>query len=234
MIKFEEVSKIYKIQDVEIHALKHINLEIRKGKSIGVIGESRAGKTTLLRLMSAQEMPTEGQIWWEKSGEAKAISYHTRVKNKKVAVLFHDYPVLWSKTVEQNIFLLLEITGVQKQAMQRRLKSLLKKVQLEGMEKSYLSELDGLQRQKLALACVLIQEPEVLLCDETRLRLDPAMQEALFRLIEDLQMQHHLTVVYFTYRKEFVEKYCSEVIVLRAGEIIDQGEVNQVFQKGVF
>lgn len=231
MIRFENVSKIYKIQDLEIHALKHIRLEIRKGMTTGIIGQSQSGKTTLLRLMSGQEMPTEGKIWWENAREKTEVAYHTFVKNKKVAMLSQDYPLLWSKTVEQNISFLLEISGMQKQAIRRKMKMLLKKVRLDNLEQKYLPELNGLQRQQLALACVLIQEPEVVLCDETRFRLDPMLRAALFDLIEDLQKQYQWTVVYFTYTKEMIEKYCTEVVVLQKGEVIVTGKTVQVFRK---
>lgn len=228
MIKIEALSKVYKLQDIEIVALKNIDLTISKGEIWGIIGPSHAGKTTLLRIMNGNEVPTEGKIWLEKENEA--VLYSEQVKNKKVVTMFQDFPILWSKTLGQNLALLYEIQGVQKQSIRRKVQNILKLVQLEGMENCYLAQLDGENKQKAALACILIYRPEVLLCDETRFRIDPSRKEAVFNLIGHIQERNHLTLVYFTYDMNFVRKYCTHVAVLEHGQIIEQGKVSDIFQ----
>ena len=227
MIKITSLYKKYQLETIEIPALEDVSLQISKGETWGIIGPSQSGKSTLCRILGGKEQPTSGVIDWVENTEQKK-DYSQLLREKKIATLFQDFPILWSKTLEQNLSLLFEIHGIKKQRIPRKIQTVLKWVELQGKAHCYLPQLSGEERQRAALACVLVHRPHVLLCDETRLRVEPTRKKYILELIRSLQQKQNLTVIYFTYDMTLVRTYCSHVAVFQHAHLIEKGEVQEV------
>ena len=125
MIKITSLYKKYQLETIEIPALEDVSLQISKGETWGIIGPSQSGKSTLCRILGGKEQPTSGVIDWVENTEQKK-DYSQLLREKKIATLFQDFPILWSKTLEQNLSLLFEIHGIKKQSIPRKIQTVLK------------------------------------------------------------------------------------------------------------
>lgn len=144
-------------------------------------------------------------------------------------MIFQHFNLLWSRTVAENIAFPLEIAGFPKAQREARVKELIALVGLEGRDKAYPSQLSGGQK-RVGIARALANNPEVLLCDEATSALDPETTDAILDLLVDINERLGLTIVLITHEMHVIRKICHRVAVMEAGEIVERGEVLQVFQ----
>lgn len=230
MILLKNVLKKYKTASGSLTAVQDANLTIGKGEIFGIIGYSGAGKSTMIRLLNGLEKPTSGTVQVSGYDISTIKGKELRQARQKISMIFQHFNLLWSRTVEENIAFPLEIAGVGKEARQKRVSELVEMVGLKGREKAYPSQLSGGQKQRVGIARALANNPEVLLCDEATSALDPETTDAILDLLLDINEKLGITVVLITHEMHVIRKICHRVAVMEAGQIVEQGNVLEVFQ----
>ncbi|MBD5583834.1 MAG: ATP-binding cassette domain-containing protein [Clostridia bacterium] len=229
VIELKGVNKIYKTKGGEIHALDGIDLSVRKGEILGVIGFSGAGKSTLIRCINALEKADGGEISVCGQSVTSLKNADLLKLRRKIGMIFQNFNLLQQKTVLKNVLFPLEIAGVKKPQAVARAKELLQEVGIPDKEKTYPSRLSGGQQQRVAIARALALSPEILLCDEATSALDPETTVQILKLIKALNAKHGITVVIITHQLGVVRSVCDRVAVLDGGKICETGTVEEVF-----
>jgi D-methionine transport system ATP-binding protein len=218
------------VKNSKIHAVKDVNLNINEGEIFGIIGYSGAGKSSLIRMLNQLEKPTEGEITIGSKIISSIKGSELRKARQEIGMIFQHFNLLWSRTVKDNIAFPLEIAGVKKQEINRRVDELIKLVGLEGRENSYPSQLSGGQKQRVGIARALANNPRVLLCDEATSALDPETTDQILDLLVDINKKLNLTIALITHEMHVIEKICDRVAVMENGEIVELGSVLEVFK----
>lgn len=231
MIEIQNLTKTFNSKKNDIHAVKNCNLTINDGEIFGIIGFSGAGKSTLVRMINALEKPTSGQVLIDCENISALKDQALRKKRMKIGMIFQHFNLLWSRTVERNIELPLEIAGIPKEQRQEKIKKLIHLVGLDGREKAYPSELSGGQKQRVGIARALANDPTILLCDEATSALDPATTESILDLLVQINQQLGITIVLITHQMEVVQKICHRIAVMSDGEVVEVGTVQAIFEQ---
>ncbi|NEU25990.1 methionine ABC transporter ATP-binding protein [Paenibacillus ottowii] len=229
MIELRNVSKTYVRKGLSIQALKNINITVDKGDIFGFIGFSGAGKSTLIRLVNRLEEVTTGEVLVE--GE-QLNAYSTsglRKVRKKIGMIFQHFNLLESKTVFQNIAIPLVLLKRNKREIERRVTELLAFTGLSDKANSYPSELSGGQKQRVGIARALASNPSILLCDEATSALDPQTTQSILDLLRKINKEYKITILIITHEMSVIQRICNKVAVMEKGEIIEQGNVLEVF-----
>ena len=226
MISIRKVNKIY---SNGFHAVKNVDLEIKKGDIFGIIGLSGAGKSSLIRLINRLEEPTSGEIIIDGVQMTSLSKSELLEKRKKIGMIFQHFNLLSSKTVGENIAFALEIAKWEKSKIKSRVKELLELVELSDKINSYPSQLSGGQKQRVAIARALANNPSILLSDEATSALDPKTTKAILELIKNIQKKLGLTVVMITHQMEVIREICNKVAVMSNGQIVECGGVHHIF-----
>ncbi|MCM3161207.1 MULTISPECIES: methionine ABC transporter ATP-binding protein [Bacillaceae] len=230
MITLSNVNKVYKTKSGSVQAVNNVNLEIKKGEIFGVIGYSGAGKSSLIRLLNGLEKPTSGEVVVAGSQIGSISGTKLRKARLEISMIFQHFNLLWSRTVRENIAFPLEIAGVSKAKRLKRVDELIKLVGLEGRENAYPSQLSGGQKQRVGIARALANNPKVLLCDEATSALDPQTTDSILDLLVDINKRLGLTIVLITHEMHVIRKICHRVAVMENGEVVEQGNVLDVFR----
>lgn len=225
MIKVINLHKKFK----HLHVLKGINLEVKKGEVLVIIGPSGGGKSTLLRCINRLEEPTEGEIYIDgiKITDPSVDINKIRQKVGMVFQLFNLFPHL---TVLENITLApIKVKKVDPQIAVEKAYELLKRVGLLDKAKSYPSQLSGGQQQRIAIARALAMEPEVMLFDEPTSSIDPEMTKEVLDVIRELAHEG-MTMIIATHEMGFAKEVANRVIFLDQGRIVEEGTPKQIFE----
>lgn len=226
MISIRKVNKIY---SNGFHAVKNVDLEIKKGDIFGIIGLSGAGKSSLIRLINRLEEPTSGEIIIDGVQMTSLSKNELLEKRKKIGMIFQHFNLLSSKTVGENIAFALEIAKWEKSKIKSRVEELLELVELSDKINSYPSQLSGGQKQRVAIARALANNPNILLSDEATSALDPKTTKSILELIKNIQKKLGLTVVMITHQMEVIREICNKVAVMSNGQIVECGGVHHIF-----
>ncbi|KAF6573681.1 ATP-binding cassette domain-containing protein [Paenibacillus sp. FSL M8-0228] len=229
MIELRNVSKTYVRKGLSIEALKNINIKVDKGDIFGFIGFSGAGKSTLIRLVNRLEKVTSGEVLVE--GE-QLNTYSTsglRKVRKKIGMIFQHFNLLESKTVFDNIAIPLVLLKRNKREIEGRVKELLAFIGLSDKADSYPNELSGGQKQRVGIARALASNPSILLCDEATSALDPQTTQSILDLLRKINKEYKITILIITHEMSVIQRICNKVAVMEKGEIIEQGNVLEVF-----
>ncbi|HZH60265.1 MAG TPA: methionine ABC transporter ATP-binding protein [Metabacillus sp.] len=230
MITLSNVNKIYETKSGQVKAVNNVNLQIEKGEIFGIIGYSGAGKSSLIRLLNGLEKPTSGEVKVADSKIDSISGANLRKARLEISMIFQHFNLLWSRTVRENIAFPLEIAGVKKAERLKRVDELIKLVGLEGRENAYPSQLSGGQKQRVGIARALANNPKVLLCDEATSALDPQTTDSILDLLVDINKRLGLTIVLITHEMHVIRKICHRVAVMENGEVVEQGNVLDVFK----
>jgi D-methionine transport system ATP-binding protein len=226
MIVLKNISKNYG----EVTAVKRVDLSIPFGCIYGIIGRSGAGKSSLLRVMSLLEMPNTGEVYYNDERVDTLSGWSLLERRRKMGMIFQNFNLLGSRNAAGNITYPLEIAGLPRKQIDKRLDELLELVDITDKRKARLHELSGGQKQRVAIARALAANPEVLFCDEATSSLDPQTTRSILDLIRDLQQRLKITVVMITHQMEVIREICHEVAVLDEGSIVENGSVTSVFE----
>lgn len=230
MITLKNVNKVYQTKSGNVTAVNNVNLEIEKGEIFGIIGYSGAGKSSLIRLLNGLEKPTSGDISVAGSQIDSIGGVKLRKARLEISMIFQHFNLLWSRTVRENIAFPLEIAGVKRAERLKRVDELIKLVGLEGRENAYPSQLSGGQKQRVGIARALANNPKVLLCDEATSALDPQTTDSILDLLVDINKRLGLTIVLITHEMHVIRKICHRVAVMENGEVVEEGDVLDVFK----
>ena len=229
MIELINVEKTYYSKAGDIHALNKTNLHIKEVEIFGIIGLSGAGKSTLVRCINMLEKPTAGQVFVDGAELTAMNDSQLRKARQSIGMIFQHFNLLASRTVYDNIAFPLEIQGLSKAEIEKRVRPLLELVQLETRANYYPSQLSGGQKQRVGIARALASNPKVLLCDEATSALDPQTTKSILELLLDINKKMHLTIVMITHQMEVVRTVCDRVAVIEHGDIIEEGSMIDVF-----
>jgi len=219
LITLFDVSKVYKMGKTEVVALKGVNLTIKEEEFLAIVGPSGAGKTTLLHIIGGLLPPTEGKVLFK--GEdiyGKSDRWRCRWRINSVGFIFQFYHLIEELTVLENIALPSFLISSSKTAF-KKAENLLKYLKIEKKAKSFPSELSGGEKQKVAIARALINEPELLLCDEPTGNLDKEAKEVVFKLLEFFNKEKKKTILLVTHNVELAKK-AERVVYIKEGGLV--------------
>ncbi|MDI3534586.1 MAG: D-methionine transport system ATP-binding protein [Thermosediminibacterales bacterium] len=232
MITIKNLNKVYITPNGgKITALKNINLNIEKGDIFGIVGLSGAGKSTLIRCINRLEEPTTGKVIIDGVDITNLNIRELRNARKKIGMIFQHFNLLNSRNVEDNVAFPLEIVGMPKTEIKKRVSKLLNLVGLEDRAKHYPSELSGGQKQRVGIARALANDPKLLLCDEATSALDPQTTKSILALLKQINKTLGITIILITHEMSVIKEICNRVAVIERGEIIEQGTVFDVFSQ---
>ncbi len=216
MIRIENVTKQYK--GTSRPALNNVSLEIEKGDFVFLVGASGSGKSSLMRLMLREDIPTSGSVHVMGENLVAIPSRRIPFFRRKLGVVFQDFRLLPSKTVAQNVAFSLEVIGKSQGFIHEAVPDVLAMVGLEGKADRLPGELSGGEQQRVALARAIVNKPAVLLADEPTGNLDPATSEGIMALLERINLAG-TTVVMATHDRGIVDRLQKRVVEMRDGEI---------------
>jgi len=216
MIYFDKVSKIYSDDCV---ALEDVTLTIEPKEFVSIVGHSGAGKTTLIKMILAEEKPTKGKIFYESAEVHKLKGKEITELRRKIGTVFQDFRLLPNKTVYENIAFAMEAAGRTDEEIEADVPHVLELVDISKKIYSFPSELSGGEKQRVAIARAIVNQPDVIIADEPTGNLDPANT---FEIIQILKKINDLgtTVIITTHNRGVVESLGRRVISMQNGRII--------------
>lgn len=219
-ILVEDVSRTFG----SFQAVDRINLEIKSGSLVALLGPSGSGKSTLLRLIAGLETPDSGRI-----KIAGRDVTHQSVRSRGIGFVFQHYALFKHMTIRQNIAFGLELRKAPKARVRQRVEELLALVQLQGLGDRYPAQLSGGQRQRVALARTLAVEPQVLLLDEPFGALDAKVRKELRASLRHLHEQVDVTTIFVTHDQEEAMELAEEIVVINKGRVEQVGTPAEIY-----
>lgn len=214
--------------DQPVEVLKNINLTVKKGEFISLMGESGSGKSTLLYQIGALDIPTEGTILIDGENIHKANDKQQSVaRRENIGFVFQFYNLIPNLTVEENIKLPAIMAKKDKAEYQENLNYLLKTVGLEDKRSCLPKQLSGGQQQRVAIARALIMNPKLILADEPTGNLDSKSTKEIMKLFQKLNQERNVTIIQVTHSKA-TAKYSSRIIYLKDGQLVANEEDEEI------
>ena len=220
MIRTENLTRIFRTEEVETIALNGVNIEVEDGEFIAIMGPSGCGKSTLLNILGLLDSPTEGKYWLnnEEVGHLKERE-RTAYRKGRIGFVFQNFNLIDELTVEENVDLQLKYLGVGKAERKERVLDILRKVKLSHRAKHYPHQLSGGQQQRVAIARAVVGKPSIILADEPTGNLDSKNGMEVMQLLSELN-EEGTTIVMVTHSKHDAT-YASRIINLFDGQVVD-------------
>ena len=220
MIRTENLTRIFRTEEVETIALNGVNIEVEDGEFIAIMGPSGCGKSTLLNILGLLDSPTEGKYWLnnEEVGHLKERE-RTAYRKGRIGFVFQNFNLIDELTVEENVDLQLKYLGVGKAERKERVLDILRKVKLSHRAKHYPHQLSGGQQQRVAIARAVVGKPSIILADEPTGNLDSKNGMEVMQLLSELN-DEGTTIVMVTHSKHDAT-YASRIINLFDGQVVD-------------
>ncbi len=213
---------VYKYYRKDFVALNDLNLQIEKGEFVFVIGASGAGKTTLLKLLFCQERADQGQVIIGGQNISRLKEADIPFLRRKIGFVFQDFKLIQRKTVFENIALPLEISGMSRSDIKKRVNEVLKQVRIEHRHDHRPSYLSGGEQQRVAIARALVNRPAILLADEPTGNLDDDLSLDIVELLRNIHTTG-TTVIVATHDRHLFSKVVRRTLVLSKGQIVSDG-----------
>ena len=229
MIELKKLSKVFDSASGSVEALRDVDLTINDGEIFGIIGLSGAGKSTLVRCINLLERPSSGQVLID-GQDMTALSRPELLKMRRsISMIFQGFNLLEQRSVLKNVCFPLEISGVKRQAAEKKALELLKLVGLEEKADKYPAQLSGGQKQRVAIARALATDPKYLLCDEATSALDPNTTRSILELLRTINKTLGVTIIVITHEMKVIDQICDRVAVIDHSSIAEEGKVSEVF-----
>jgi len=215
----ESVTKIYKMDEVEVRALDGVSLTINDGEFVAIMGPSGSGKSTVMHLLGCLDRPTSGKIFLEGLDLSQATDNQLAgIRNAKVGFVFQQFNLLPRESALRNVETPAIYTRIKRSERMRRAKELLERVGLGDRLFHFPSQLSGGERQRVAIARALVNNPKILLADEPTGNLDTKTGAEILALFENLHREGR-TIVLVTHDRRVAE-YASRVLYMQDGRIV--------------
>ncbi len=231
LIELKHLTKTFKGKTQTVDALRDINLQIEQGDIYGIIGMSGAGKSTLVRCINFLERPTSGSVVIDGKDLAALSPKELRQLRQQVAMIFQHFNLLQQRDVRGNIAFAMEIAGMKRADIDKRIDELLEIVGLTDRQHNYPSQLSGGQQQRVAIARALSTNPKIILCDEATSALDPTTTTSILNLLREINRKLGITIVIITHEMSVVESICTHVAIIDDGRLAESGTVESVFSQ---
>ena len=224
VIRTEALAKVYQMGAEEVHALRGIDVEIRKGEYVAIMGPSGSGKSTLMNLIGCLDSPSSGRYWLAgrlvSELDDDELAY---IRNKEIGFVFQTFNLLPRATALHNVELPLIYNGTPAEERIERAKKALERVDLVPRMHHKPNELSGGQRQRVAIARALVNNPSIVLADEPTGNLDSKTGEEIMNLFENLHAQGN-TIILVTHEMD-IAQHAHRVIFIRDGKIASDEKV---------
>jgi cell division transport system ATP-binding protein len=215
MIYFNNVSKIYK----DATALLDITFTVEAGEFVSVVGHSGAGKTTLTKMILAEENPTEGTVFFESINVHKLKNKDLTKLRRRIGVVFQDYKLLANKTAYENIAFAMEAVGKTDGEIQSDVPHVLELVDLSHRTNHFPGQMSGGEQQRLAIARAIINQPELIIADEPTGNLDPVNTHEIVQILKKIN-DLGTTVILTTHNRGVIESVNKRVLTMENGKIV--------------
>ena len=217
MIEAQHLSKIY---SRGVYALRDLSLRVDKGDFVFLTGSSGAGKSTFLRLLLRQDVPSEGQLVVGTRNLARLTPAQVQAYRRSVGFVFQDFKLLPTKTVLENVAFVPRVLGMPATQQQRRTFQVLKWVGLQHRVSAYPQELSGGEQQRVAIARAIVNDPVIILADEPTGNLDPDLSLEIMNLFREINARG-TTVVVATHDRELIRRVGRRAVTLDHGQIVE-------------
>ncbi len=219
VIEIQGVSKVYRADELEVHALRSLSLTINTGEFTAIAGPSGSGKTTLLNVISGLDTPTAGRVLLvgKYISEMKG-SELSDFRRDHIGFIFQSYNLIPVLTVKENIEYIMLLQGIGADERRDRVASILKLVGLEGMEGRLPKQLSGGQQQRVAVARAMVSKPSIILADEPTANLDSHTGASLLDMMRELNEKSGMTFVFSTHDNMIMQR-ARRLVLLKDGEI---------------
>ena len=226
VIRTAELTKTYQMGTEEVHALRGVNVEIRKGEYVAIMGPSGSGKSTLMNLIGCLDSPTAGQYWLAgrlvSELDDDELAY---IRNKEIGFVFQTFNLLPRATALHNVELPLIYNGTPAEERLEKAKQALSRVELTDRMNHKPNELSGGQRQRVAIARALVNSPSIVLADEPTGNLDSKTGEEIMALFANLHSQGN-TIILVTHEND-IAQHAHRIIYIRDGKIASDEAVKK-------
>ena len=228
VIHVENLFKTYRMGDVEVPALRGINLTIERGEFVAVMGSSGSGKSTFMNILGCLDRPTSGRYWLEgeEVGSLSADAW-AHIRNKRIGFVFQGFNLLSRTTALENVELPMMYNGYAGKERHQRAVEVLSLVGLGQRLDHTPNRLSGGQQQRVAIARALVNKPSLILADEPTGNLDSATGSEIMGLFQRLNTDQGITIILVTHERDIAE-YAKRQIVFRDGGVISDKSNNQV------
>ena len=220
LIRLRDVNKTYKNG---VTAIYDMDLTIKKGEFVFLIGETGCGKSTLIKMLYREEKPTKGKIIVGGINVAKLRNSKVYKLRRKIGVVFQNFQLLPKLTAYENVAFALEVLGLPKDEIHKKVVKVLDLVGLKNKAKHYPNQLSGGEQQRVCIARAIVNGPKLLICDEPTGNLDPKKSMEIMEVLEAIN-KLGTTVVMVTHDIEIVKKMNKRVILLNSGRIVKDYE----------
>jgi putative ABC transport system ATP-binding protein len=226
ILQVRDLTKVYKLGKVEVPALRGISLQVQKGEFVAITGPSGCGKSTFMHLIGCLDRPTSGEILID---DVKVSTLNddelASIRNKKIGFVFQSFNLLPRMTADKNVELPLYYYGVPKEERNRKALEMLKLVGLENRATHKPTEISGGERQRIAIARALINDPTIMLADEPTGNLDTKTSEDIMMIFQGLN-DKGVTIILVTHEADIVA-FTKRVVRLRDGLMVGDERIKQ-------
>ena len=220
LIVCEDLWKIYRIGDVEVQALRGINLKIERGEFVAIMGTSGSGKSTLMNLLGCLDQPSRGRYQLDGLDVSTAKpDLLADLRNRQIGFVFQNFNLIPRTSALENAQLPLFYRGVSIKEQRRQAAAALQRVGLAGREQHYPAQLSGGQQQRVAIARALVGAPSILFADEPTGNLDTASSREIMDILEQLNRVDGITIILVTHEPD-IAAYASRELVMKDGQIV--------------
>lgn len=216
MIHMKDVSKIY--EDNGAMALDHVSVDIGKGEFVFIVGASGAGKSTFIRMLFREVLPSSGVLEVNGRDVMKMEESEVPYLRRGLGVIFQDYRLLPDKTVYENVAFAMQVIEAPRRLIQRSVNSVLDVVGLREKYKAFPSQLSGGEQQRVSIARALAKNPQIILCDEPTGALDYVTGKSVLKLLQTTCRETGKTVIIITHNGA-IKKMADRVISIRSGKV---------------
>ena len=219
VIKLDHIHKIYRMGDIEVHALRGVSLAIRQGEFVAVMGVSGSGKSTMMNIIGCLDQPTRGGYILDGHDVSK-LSKDDRadIRNRKIGFVFQGFNLLSRTSAIENVELPMLYAGIGTAERRRRAQEALESVGLAGRENNHPNQLSGGQQQRVAIARSLVNHPTIILADEPTGALDSRTSVEVMEIFQRLNRERSITLLLVTHEHDIAE-YAQRVVIFRDGKI---------------
>ncbi len=227
VIQLENITKVYRMGEVRVHALRGVSLQIEQGELLAIMGPSGSGKSTLMNIMGCLDVPTSG-VYLLEGQRVDTLSDNelAEVRNRKIGFVFQTFNLLPRTTALRNVELPLIYSGVGAGRRRKRAIAALEAVGLGDRLHHHPSELSGGEQQRVAIARALVTDPAIILADEPTGNLDSASGEEIMAIFQRLNRERGITIVFVTHDRTIAE-HTRRILHLRDGRLVREETVTQ-------
>ena len=231
VIEVKNLTKTYGKKSAAFTALKNINLSIKKGESVAIVGKSGSGKSTLMHLLALLDKPTKGHVLINGKDSNKLNANElNKLRNKSFGFVFQQFFMNSGDTVLENVLLPLTIAGISRFRRKKLALAALKTVDLENKSNNKSTNLSGGQKQRVCIARAIVNNPDIIFADEPTGNLDSATGDKITDLLFELNQKKGVTLIIVTHDEDLA-KLCSRIVRIADGKIISDSAVRKDSQK---